>query len=925
MTSIHMRRSCTKHILALAGSCFVLALLFFVSPTSAQAYTVTGRGGPSFQVNAGFDTHYRNGNWVPVQVTLRNDGPDFNGTLSLTAPTPLGNNNQGIPLNYHVSITLANGAQKQVTMYVPLYSDVQSVVVKLLDSSGSIVGSQTTTLNPLMSGDVFVGILSDQSSGFGPLSLAPMPNQNGSVIIEFLNASTVPTMAAALKNFNAIVLDNFTTSSLSAAQLGALQSWVNQGGTFILVGGPEWHRTLGALPAGLVPVTVNGTTSIPAGTSLLPLGGPQGGRPGQNKLPDAVSFPVTISTAKTIAQEDPGKSEVVLASPTAPLIVQARQGQGTIIYLAFDPTLEPILGWQETSVLWQSLLLRSLGEKLLFHASISTGILGSNQSLQSLLASRMSALLQSLLPSTIPSPWWTLAILFAGYLLVLGPVRLLLVGKLKRRDWSWRIVMSSMVIFTLLSYGLAFKEKGTSILSNSITIAQLGQNGSSASIRTYLGIFVPNEGDFRVYIPGNGLVQPSPDNLSLFQGQLTSPTEQSPATVTPVQGGTDVSLQDVNIWTLHAILSEQERQMHKSLLSQVTLQNGILMGTVTNTLGYALSDTYLLMSSQVFSLGDLAAGETKQVRLKLSNAPLQPNATLAELLSLNNGLPDPYYSLPASPPRTERQRHLAILYALDDVGFYSFLSSCRGSCNPAVPLLPAPLGTNPATIGRGTTFGNALNIVPTPGWEYTGTTNHDPLLVPGSPATFIGWAENPPDLAGNVSVNDINPTGFHETLIQAPLNVSLAGSLNFPPNFIEGYLIDAEGNNIETPLPGVYTISTGNVTFEYNVPDIANLQINGLTITEPSNINLFAQAGSTVDAGSLPFRLYNWHSGSWDAISLDQGTFTTNNSSAYIGPAGRILLQLANKDSSLGIFTFGKPLLNLQGVVLGNPPGNRQA
>ncbi len=924
MTSIHGRRRCTKYILALAGSCFVLALLFFVSPTSAQAYVGTGRGGPSFQVNAGFDTHYRDGNWVPVQVTLRNDGPDFSGTLSLTAPTPLGSSNQGVPLNYHVSITLANGAQKQVTMYVPLYFDVQSIVVKLLDSSGSLVGSQTATLNPLMSGDVLVGILSDQSSGFGPLSLAPMPNQNGSVIIKFLNASTVPTIAAALKNFNAIVLDNFTTSSLSAAQLSALQTWVNQGGTLILVGGPEWHRTLGALPAGFVPVTVNGTTTIPAGTSLLPPGGPQGSRPGQNNLHDAVHFPVTISTATINAKEDPGKSEVVLASPTAPLIIQGRQGQGTIIYLAFDPTLEPILGWQGTSVLWESLLLRGLGDQLLFHASISTGILGPNHPLQSLLASRMSALLQSLLPSTILSPWWTLAILFAGYLLVLGPVRLLLVGKLRRRDWSWRIVMSSIVIFTLLSYGLAFKEKGTSILGNSITIAQLGQNGSPASIRTYLGIFVPHEGDFQVFIPGNGLVQPSPDNLSLFQGELTSPTEQSPATVTPVQGGTDVSLQDVNKWTLHAILSEQERQIHKGLLSKLTLQNGILLGTVTNTLGYALSDTYLLMPSQVFSLGDLAAGETKQVRLKLSSTPLGPNATLAELLSLKNGSPDPYYSLPPSPPKTERQRHLAILYALDDVGFYTFLSPCRGSCGSPVPLLPAPLGTNPATISRGTTLGSALNVVPTPGWEYTGTTNHDPLLVPGSPATLIGWAKNPPDFAGNVSVNDINPAGLHETLIQSPLNVNLAGSLDFPPNFIEGHLIDAEGNNIETPLPGVYTISTGNLTFEYNVPDIANLQINGLTITEPSNISLFAQAGATVDAGSLPFRLYNWHSGSWDAISLNQSTFTTNNSRAYISPAGRILLQLANKNSSLGIFAFGKPILNLQGVVLSNHPGSRQ-
>src|SRR5260221_10847747 len=52
-----------------------------------------------------------------------------------------------------------------------------------------------------------------------------------------------------------------------------------------------------------------------------------------------------------------------------------------------------------------------------------------------------------------------------------------------RRDWSWRIVLSSIVIFSVLSYGLASREKSTSILSNSITIAQLGQNGDRKSTR----------------------------------------------------------------------------------------------------------------------------------------------------------------------------------------------------------------------------------------------------------------------------------------------------------------------------------------------------------------------------------------------------------------------------------------------------------
>src|SRR5205085_11885687 len=78
--------------------------------------------------------------------------------------------------------------------------------------------------------------------------------------------------------------------NLSTAQLKALQTWVNQGGTLILVAGPEWRRTLGLLPAGLVPVALNGTATIAPRTPLLFPNTSGAGSSG-------VQSPVTISTA----------------------------------------------------------------------------------------------------------------------------------------------------------------------------------------------------------------------------------------------------------------------------------------------------------------------------------------------------------------------------------------------------------------------------------------------------------------------------------------------------------------------------------------------------------------------------------------------------------------------------------------------------
>ena len=912
MASGQSWRQSNKPIIALAAICFAIALINFAFPKQVLAHERTGE--PTFQVKAGFESHYRDGNWVPVQITLRNDGPDFNGTLSLITPTPQFqlSSNQGIPSNYQISITLANGTQKQVTMYLPLYFDVQNVTVKLLDSSGHNVGSQTAPLVPLTPGDVLIGILSDQSSGFSSLSALPLPNQAGSIVLEFLNANTMPTAAAALKNFNIIVLDNFTTTNLSAIQLNALQNWINQGGSLILVGGPEWHRTLGTLPAGLAPIQVYGSSTIPAGTVLLPPGGSAASGSGQHNIPATVQSPVSISAATLIPHANDGKSEVILASPTTPLIVQTYQEQGTIVYLAFDPTLEPILGWQGVSLLWNSLLLRSLGDQLLPHSGISPGIGSSTQQVQPILANRMSGFLQSLLPSTIPPPWRTLGILLFCYILILGPGRFLLVKRLKGRYWSWRIILSSIVIFSLLSYGLAYIEKGSSILSDSISIAQFSQNGASAHISTYMGVFVPNEGDYQAQIPGNTLVQPSPDNFSASPGPITG----AHTTVVTLQNRTNANLQDVNIWTLHTLLTEQDRQVHKGLVSQLALQNGSLVGTVTNTFSYALSDSFLLMPNDAFSLGHLAAGETKHVQLKLSSVPLPPSSTLADLIATNTNSPT-YDAMPAQ-PQTTWQRHLAILYALDGEGLFNFSPICTGLCNGSVnPLIPLLPGVYSPSFSSGTTSSNSVGITATPGWQFTATREIDPLLVSGSPATLIGWAENSQGLTNNATINDINPAGFHEALIQAPFGINLSGSLNLPPNFIAGQLIDVASTNAHLRFPGIYTISTGSMTFEYVIPESSNTHVHGLTISEPPDINVLAQAGPVSDANSSPFRLYNWHTNSWDIISLNQNTFTTNNVGVYISVTGRVLVQFTNMDSRLSSLDFGKPIINLQGVISG--------
>ncbi len=876
------------------------------------------------QVQAGFNSRYRDGNWTPVQVTLRNDGPDFTGKVSVNTPSLFsGAGNSGSTYIYQQAVSLPNNSQKQVTLYVPFTfgspGTTQNITVDLLDANNHPVTTQSAALRALGASDIFVGFLFDQTPGqtpgLGPLTNVALPTQGqgGSIQVEPLNTGTMPAIAAALKNFDVIILDNFTTNSLSQDQLTALQNWVQQGGKLIVIGGPEAHRTLDPL-ASLLPVTLTGTATLPPGTHLFPLGGPTKSGPNEGNVSDTLSSPITISTATAHPQ-----STAVLSSGKTPLIVQSAQGQGQVCYLAFDPSLDPLASWSGTTTIWQGLLTRVLGNQLLYSNATINAIPG--QIVQP--AGGMEALLQSLFPSAIPSTWVILALLL-GYVVILGPIRLFIVKRFKKRSWSWRIVLSTIVVFSLLSYGLALQQKGSSILSSSISVIQLsrpGTTGSLAHTTTYVGVFVPNNGDFQVHIPGNNLVQSAEDQQSFGPQGSLSPQR---TTITSTQDGTDVDLQGVDIWTLRSVVSKHDHQVSGGIISHLAIQNNALVGTVTNTLSYGLSDVYLLMGNQFLSVGHLGAGESRTVNLPITNNPPATGTTplsLADQIASSRGLPPaygpyPYYN---NPSPSELQRRMAMLTTLDgEFGGYAYCSG-TGVCyqrSVAFQGTTRSLITSPSITSRYTFFfsGGGPRLA-----------TDDPLLIPGASATLIGWADRLPDGENNAVVNGSYTTTSQEVLVQAPLDVSFSGNVNLPSSLITSRVVDIQnqGSTLQMAVPGVYQMTTGNantgsVTFEYALSGNSTLHADTITLVDPLNGNVGPTGpvtGQQLTIDHLQANLYNWQTGKWDSFTFNQSAFSVNNAQSYVSPDGRILLQLANQDDTQGTVIFSKPQIQLQGSV----------
>jgi hypothetical protein len=871
-------------------------LATFLFPAHAVAYTKnTPPVLPTLQLAVGFEDDARVDYWTPVQIKLNNAGPDFSGTLSATTFSNFSRTGivtgTTLPWSYQQSITLPHGAQKQLTLNVPFYespSIPRGIIATLSDKNGKMIANQKDTPFTLDKGALLVGVLSDQTAegtGFSPLSAVTLPDPSRSIELATLNASTLPDMAEVLDSFDIIVLEDFNVSLLNAAQINALETWVNRGGALIEIGGFQGQRTLGSLPPQLSPLVVHGTDSLPAGANLLPAGSPTPAVIGQKTAPGTLQQPIMISTATMPEKGDArleafSNIETVLASGTTPLIVQAHQGEGVICYLAFDPAVAPLVSWPGTIALWKGLFIRTLGDQSLIPSTAATYNNGPGQSIL------RGGLFQILQPGA-PLPIWVLVFLLLSYLMIIGPVRLIIVKRLKHRDWNWRIILSSVVIFSILTYGLAYSQRSASI--NSISIVQLNQGGNVAHVTSFYNLSIPGGGNIQLHLPARSLAQPLTN--APFPGDDPRAFNSGAGTTISV-GQNETNIQQINVepWTQHPMVTEGDQHLQGGLVSHLALHGGILSGTITNTLGTSLSDVYILMPHSFAYIGSLLAGQTQQVNVTLHSSALDTSTTLADQIAQQNRLPVPYFPYAhGSQPQHDFQRHLAILSALSGEGY--FYIPCGGPCSTyAIAGKHLIFATTPGTS----------KVYPLDG--------RDPLLVNGAPATLIGWADQPVDSSSDISINGSSPGGTHDNLIQAPLNVDISSSLRLPPGLIYGQVINAQGNEVQTISPDVYTISMGSITFEFTLPYANNLQINNMMITAP----VVAQSAGTPD---VPGRLFNWVTNSWDTITLNNLAFTTANIKAYTSSDGRVLLQVVNQDASQGALVFGKPSLSLHNTV----------
>lgn len=528
---------------------------------------------------AGFDGFYKDGLWIPVTVTVANNGPAVEGQLQIT----IGNNFSG-EIHYTSPIALPTQSNKQVTLYVLPPSPVSSFTVALLDDKQRVVAEvESNRLTPIAISGLLYGVVSNEDPALDFLETVTGTRPDAKVAL--LDIEQLPEAGAAWNPIDILIMTNVDTGRLTANQLAALTGWLALGGQLVVTGGGNWQATTAGL-AHLLPVTVNGSQTF-------------------NDLPSLSNFAATSFVAPgpyLVATSTLQSGEIRLHENNLPLLVSHSWGKGTVYFLALEPGAAPLLNWPGQPALWNEVV-----------AQLPTSPLWAGGPQNGYAAGEAVKTLPNLrLPSVIAFVFFLLF-----YTLVIGPLNYFVINRLKRRELAWLTIPAIILFFTVLAYLTGFALRGNKIIVNQMAIAY-GQMGSeTVRVNSLVGLYSPKRANYDLILPTDTLIRPFNGNDGSLVGV---------GNLEAVSYGNGVTLEQVrvDVSSMETFVAESYRP-GPAISGRVTLNLDPALNTVDiyiqNNSQSLLEDVGILVGNDYFRVGNLQPGEAHTTSESLTTSP----------------------------------------------------------------------------------------------------------------------------------------------------------------------------------------------------------------------------------------------------------------------------------------------------------------
>jgi hypothetical protein len=566
----------------------LLALLLSSSTLLTTRLPVAAQSDTSaleMSVEAAYSGNVKNGEWLPLWVSLENQGPDVDGELRVRVTSGNG------AVNYAVPVPLPTGARKRVPLYVLPNSFSRELEVQLY-ADGEYVKSAKTNVLPQMNISYMVGILAPEKGALSLISGVQLPGQNRPIVLVDIASGDLPDRPEGLRSFDALVINDLDTSTLSQGQRDALENWVRSGGRLVIGGGPGAEKSFSGLAPALAAVQPDNLVELSELPSLAAYA---------NTDPVRVPGPFLAASGSEAAS---GSAQInTLASQDGlPLVQELQVGSGVVDFVALDLAGDPFDAWSGTTPFWETLL----SPGAMYPTNIPPDV-----PQRQMIADQMNYALSSLPALDLPSVRG-LALMLLLYILVVGPVNYLVLRWRNRLQLAWVTIPVITLVFSAGTFALGFSLRGNDIILNKVALVELQADGTGRS-STFYGLFSPAQRAYEVEVPNSSLLS----SLSTYYDPWSGvPGTGSEITFVQSDPGLVRGL-SVNQWSMQGFQSEATWTDFGQITSDLVVDRDGIHGTVRNDTQATLKDARLIMGMRFATIGDLAPGETREINLAM--------------------------------------------------------------------------------------------------------------------------------------------------------------------------------------------------------------------------------------------------------------------------------------------------------------------
>ncbi len=600
----------------------LLLLAFAVTASTAAAEQPKP---PKFVgVRVGLGNRYKAGLWTPVEVTLLGGSEPLVGEVSVVVPDGDGVPGRATaPRPYEVL-----RGQLTVVRLVTRFGRVDADLLAEFRVDGRVVAKRV--FQPALQPDDehFGDALETEKLvvlvGPSPLTVEDetKPGSVGGdgrpVIAEVSDIERLPSQWYAYEGVDAVILltsrpEMYHKLAANNARVRALDQWVRMGGRLILSVGSqadevlaEGHPLRQFAPGRFerkMTLAQTGAIETYAG-SRVSIGQSVGGKP-------TLQVPRLADIQGVVEVEEGG----------VPLVIRTARGFGEVVFVSVDLDTWPLNRWPDRPALLARLLGLPTG-----HADESAESAAMMHYGFTDLAGKLRSALDQFKGVRLV-PFWLVAGLIVGYIVLIGPADYFFLHKVVRRmEWTWLTFPLVVVLVCFAAYVLAYQLKGNQIRVNQIDLVDVDAASGQMRGAAWMNVFSPRMESFNFTVQPRGVDGRAAADARVLMAWLGLPGSGLGG-MNPHGGGTGLlggqfryaadfdALDDVpiQVWLTKSLTARWSASNAACPAADLTEADHVLSGSITSTLSFPLRDCVLAYGTSAYELGTLSPGESKRL------------------------------------------------------------------------------------------------------------------------------------------------------------------------------------------------------------------------------------------------------------------------------------------------------------------------